>query len=78
MGKFITRDNLFYRFQQLIILLLHLFLLKWMFYTLSEAGTMSLGKVFAHFTGMALFGAFLIRGCAYWGRHHFLKEQKRK
>ncbi len=74
MNNFITKKNLFYRFQQLIILVLHLILLYWMYFTLSESGKMETTEVFYHFTGMSIMGALLIRGTAYWAQYHFKKE----
>jgi apolipoprotein N-acyltransferase len=76
MKGFITKENLWYRIQQLIILVLHLILLKWMFYTLSKSGSLSTSVVFYHFIGMSIMGALLIRGSAYWARHHYIKEIK--
>jgi apolipoprotein N-acyltransferase len=76
MKGFITKENLWYRIQQLIILVLHLILLKWMFYTLSNSGSLSTSVVFYHFIGMSIMGALLIRGSAYWARHHYIKEIK--
>lgn len=76
MKKFITKNNIWYRFQQLIILVLHLILLKWMYYTLSHAGTLPTQEVLYHFIGMSIMGALLIRGTAYWARHHYIKEIK--
>lgn len=76
MKGFITKDNLWYRTQQLIILVLHLILLKWMFYTLSNSGRLPVTEVVYHFIGMSIMGALLIRGSAYWARHHYIKEIK--
>ena len=76
MKGFITKENLWYRSQQLIILVLHLILLKWMFYTLSNSGRLPTAVVFYHFIGMSIMGALLIRGSAYWARHHYIKEIK--
>ncbi len=78
MKNFITKENIWYRLQQLIIFLLHLVLLKWMFYTLSNTGKMQTMEVFYHFFGMSLMGAALIRGSAYWANHHYVKELKLK
>lgn len=78
MKNFITKDNAWYRFQQLIILILHLILLKWMYYTLSNSGAFTITEVLYHFIGMSIMGAVLIRGCAYWARYHYLKELKEK
>jgi len=72
--KFVNRENLFYRFQQLIILILHLILLKWMYYALTETGSMETKVVLLHFLGMSIFGALLIRGCAAWAKYHYEKE----
>lgn len=74
MKNFITKDNLWYRIQQLIIFILHLILLKWMYYTLTHSGLLTMTEVFYHFIGMSIMGALLIRGSAYWARHHYLKE----
>lgn len=76
MKKLITKDNYWYRLQQVIIFVLHLVLLKWMYYTLSNSGSFSTAEVFYHFIGMSVMGAVLIRGCAYWARYHYLKERK--
>lgn len=74
MKKFINSENWFYRLQQLIILILHLILLKWMHYALTETGTMTTTEVMLHFMGMSVYGALLIRGCAAWGRWIHQKE----
>ncbi|MBP9682455.1 MAG: hypothetical protein KBD76_13700 [Bacteriovorax sp.] len=78
MKNFITRNNLWYRFQQLIIFVLHLLLLKWMYYVLSNSGAFSTAEVFYHFIGMSIMGAALIRGCAAWARYYYLKEINNK
>ena len=78
MKGFITKENIWYRTQQLIIFLLHLILLRWMFYVLSNSGRMPTLEVFYHFTGMSVMGALLIRGSAYWARHHYIKEVKKE
>ena len=76
MKNLINTNNLGYRFQQLIILILHLILLTWMYFVLSNSGAFSITEVFYHFIGMSIMGAVLIRGCAYWARYHYLKELK--
>ena len=76
MKNFILKNNLWYRFQQLVILILHLILLKWMYFVLSNSGAFSMTEVLYHFIGMSIMGAVLIRGCAYWARYHYLKEIK--
>lgn len=34
-------------------------------------------EVFYHFLGMSIMGALLIRGSAFWARHHYIKEIKK-
>jgi len=77
MKGFITKENIWYRAQQLIIFVLHLILLRWMFYILSNSGRMPMLEVFYHFLGMSIMGALLIRGSAFWARHHYIKEIKK-
>lgn len=72
-----TLKHLFYRAQQLFIILAHLLLLKWMLVTLSEAGHWSMTQVVGHFAGMALYGALLIRGTALWAQYHYSREKIR-
>jgi|GEM_PF-492943 len=74
MKNFINKYNLWYRFQQLIILVLHLILLKWMYYVLSNSGAFTMTEVLYHFIGMSIMGALLIRGCAAWAKWHHQKE----
>jgi hypothetical protein len=71
---FVRNYNLWYRFQQLLILVLHLILLRWMYFVLSNSGAFTITEVFYHFIGMSIMGALLIRGCAAWARYHYLKE----
>ncbi|MAF78094.1 MAG: hypothetical protein CME63_14185 [Halobacteriovoraceae bacterium] len=72
--NFINKNNWFYRLQQLVILVLHLILLKWMHYALTETGQQTTGIVLAHFAGMSVYGALLIRGCAAWAKYHYEKD----
>ena len=72
----ITRENLFYRVQQVVIFILHLVLLKWMFYSLSETGSLPTTTVMMHFFGMSVYGALLIVGCAKWAKWHYEQELK--
>lgn len=78
MKNFISKYNPWYRFQQLVILVLHLILLRWMYYVLSNSGAFSMAEVLYHFIGLSIMGAVLIRGCAYWARYHYLKELNEK
>lgn len=72
--KFITRENLGYRFVQLMILIAHLVLLAWILYTLSEGGILPFKILMFHFLGMSLYGALLIRITAYITQKQYLKE----
>lgn len=74
MNEFLKKHHLSYRLQQLLILVLHLILLKWMFFTLTNSGILTTTEVFMHFIGMAIMGALLIRGTAWWAKHHYIKE----
>jgi hypothetical protein len=78
MKKSISNYNIFYRVQQIIIFILHLVLLKWMYFTLSNAGSLSTTEVFYHFIGMSIMGGVLIRGTAYWAKYHYIKETNKK
>lgn len=75
--QFLSKENIFYRFQQLIILVLHLILLKWMHYSLTELGMEQTQVVLLHFLGMSIYGAALIRGCAAWGKYRHRLELER-
>jgi hypothetical protein len=78
MKKTINKYNIYYRGQQIIIFILHLILLKWMYFTLSNAGALSTTEVFYHFIGMSIMGGVLIRGTAFWAKHHYIKESNKK
>lgn len=59
------------------ILLAHLILLKWILFVLFSGGLFSTSLLLVHFLGMAIFGAFLIRGTAYLiKRRHILSLKK--
>lgn len=72
--NFITRDNLGQRTTQLIILIAHIVLLKWILYTLYEGGVLPFKTLMFHFTGISIYGALLIRTCAYIYKRQYLKE----
>lgn len=74
MKNFINKDNFLYRIQQLIVLVLHLILLKWMLYTLQESGVLPFMTVLLHFLGMSVFGGLLIFGTAKWAKRLHEKE----
>lgn len=72
--NFITRDNLGQRTTQIIILIAHIVLLKWILYTLYEGGVLPFKTLMFHFTGISIYGAVLIRTCAYIYKRQYLKE----
>ncbi|MCF8058794.1 MAG: hypothetical protein K9K67_05840 [Bacteriovoracaceae bacterium] len=74
----LNKENISLRLQQLIILVLHLILLKWMYYTLAELGTEKTSIVLVHYIGMSIYGAALIRGCAAWGKYHYQQDLKQE
>lgn len=76
MNNFINKYNLWYRAQQLVILILHFILLSWMYYVLCNSGAFTMTQVIYHFIGMSIMGGLLIRGCAFWARYYYLKELK--
>ena len=60
---------------QALILIAHLALLYWIFYTLNLGGSLPTVTLTFHFIGMALYGALLIRGTAYITKRDYLKQQ---
>jgi len=74
MKNFITRENIKLRLIQLFILVAHLVLLKWILYTLYEGGILPFSTLLYHFLGISLYGAFLIRFCAWYYKRQYLKE----
>jgi apolipoprotein N-acyltransferase len=72
--SFITKDNIGQRFTQFVILIAHLILLKWILYTLYEGGVLPFSTLLYHFLGMSIYGALLIRTCAYIYKRQYLKE----
>lgn len=60
--------------EKFLIITAHLVLLKWIFYALYEGGTLETTQLLLHFFGMALYGAGLIRFCAWLAKRKFLKQ----
>lgn len=71
----LKNNQLFYKFQQLLIFIIHILLLYWILHLLSHAGELDTKAVILHFSGIGLYGALLIRGTAYWAKWHHLKSQ---
>jgi apolipoprotein N-acyltransferase len=76
MKNFITRENLKLRLVQLFILVAHIVLLKWILYTLYEGGVLPFSTLLYHFLGISIYGALLIRFCAWYYKRQYLKELK--
>ncbi len=74
---FFSKENFKLRILQFFILVAHLILLKWILYTLYEGGVLPFKTLLYHFLGMSLYGAVLIRFCAFIYQQQYLKEQKR-
>jgi apolipoprotein N-acyltransferase len=72
--NFITKDNFGQRLTQLLILIAHVVLLKWILYTLYEGGVLPFKELLFHFLGISVYGALLIRTCAYIYKRQYLKE----
>jgi apolipoprotein N-acyltransferase len=66
--------NLSQRSVTVIIFIAHLVLLKWILYTLSEGGILPFQTLMYHFLGISIYGALLIRTCAYIYKRRYLKE----
>ena len=71
--SYITKKNYILRIQQFVILILHLVLLRWIWYTLNNAGAMSITETLTHFSGIGTYGALLIFGCAQWAKRRYVK-----
>jgi apolipoprotein N-acyltransferase len=78
MKNFITKENLNHRLMQLFILVAHLVLLRWIVYTLMEGGILPFTTLMYHFLGISLYGALLIRFCAWFYKRQYLKELERQ
>jgi apolipoprotein N-acyltransferase len=74
MKNFINKENLNLRLIQLFILVAHIVLLKWILYTLYEGGVLPFKTLLYHFLGISLYGAGLIRFCAWYYKRQYLKE----
>lgn len=74
MKNFITKENLNQRLLQFFILIAHIVLLKWILYTLYEGGVLSFQALLYHFLGISVYGAVLIRFCAWIYKRQYMKE----
>lgn len=74
MKNFVTKENIGHRLVQFLILVAHLILLKWILYTLYEGGVLPFSTLLYHFLGISIYGAVLIRTCAWIYKRQYLKE----
>jgi uncharacterized RDD family membrane protein YckC len=72
----VTKENIGHRLMQFLILVAHLFLLAWILYTLYEGGILPFKTLMLHFVGISIYGAILIRSCAYYYNRQYQKELK--
>lgn len=78
MKNFITKENLNHRLMQLVILVAHLALLRWIVYTLMEGGILPFTTLMYHFLGISIAGGLLIRFCAWFYKRQYLKELEKQ
>lgn len=74
MKNWITKENMGHRFVQILIFVAHIVLLKWILYTLHEGGILPFKTLLYHFLGISVYGAVLIRTCAWIYKRQYLKE----
>lgn len=72
--KYLNKNNWRRRMVEFVILVAHLLLLKWILYILSEGGALPVELVIAHFVGLGMAGALLIRFCAWLYKREYLRE----
>lgn len=77
MKKWFQKETLNQRLLQFVILVAHIVLLKWILYTLYEGGVLPFKTLMFHFLGISVYGALLIRTCAYIYKRQYLKELER-
>jgi sugar phosphate permease len=68
------KRSLGYKIQATFIFVIHIVLLYWIYWLLQNTGAMTTEKVMLHFTGIGIYGALLIRGCAAWAKYHHEKN----
>ncbi len=73
-STYLNKNNWRRRMVELVILVAHLLLLKWILYVLGEGGILPIEVVVMHFMGLAVSGALLIRFCAWLYRRQYLRE----
>lgn len=74
MKNFINKNNYKERLMQAVIFIAHIVLLKWILYTLYEGGVLPFNTLMFHFVGISVYGALLIRICAFIYKRQYQKE----
>ncbi len=77
MKNFINKENFSQRMLQIFIFVAHIVLLKWIIYTLYEGGVLPFKTLLYHFLGISVYGAVLIRFCAFVYKRQYMKELQR-
>ena len=75
--KIVNKNNIGQRTTQVMIFIAHIILLKWILYTLYEGGVLPFKTLLYHFLGISIYGAVLIRSCAFIYKRQYLKELKK-
>lgn len=75
---FKDRKKLLYWTEWTAIVVLHLILLKWILFVLGEGAVLTVQEMIMHFTGIGIYGALLIRGCAWIAQKRYEKSQQLK
>ncbi len=70
----VNRANWRQRLVELVILVAHLLLLRWILYVLGEGGVLPTEVLVAHFAGIAATGALLIRFCAWIYHREYVRK----
>ena len=66
--------KIYHRIEQLLILVAHLALFKWILVILNKGGAMTVSSLLLHFCGIALSGAILIAFCAWRGKKKYQND----
>ncbi|HXH29817.1 MAG TPA: hypothetical protein VNJ01_03285 [Bacteriovoracaceae bacterium] len=72
--NFLSKENYGERVRQVLIFVAHIVLLKWILYTLYQGGVLPFWTLLFHFLGISLYGALLIRICAFIYKRQYEKE----
>ena len=71
----LNKSKIKYYTEWTLILVAHLLMLKWIMYALNNSGLIPTTQMIIHFAGLAIYGALLIRLCAFLAKRRYEKEQ---